>query len=38
VLFRLKLFPREQVLKETDAVLADIRKQYPTVKKIGVQG
>jgi hypothetical protein len=35
---RLKQFPREQVLKETDAVFADIRKQYPSVKKIGVQG
>ena len=31
-------FPREQVVKESDAVLADIRKQFPAVKKIGVQG
>jgi hypothetical protein len=37
-LHRLKTVPRDQVLKETDAVLADIHKQYPAVKKIGVQG
>jgi hypothetical protein len=34
----LKQFPRDEVLKETDAVFADILKQYPAVKKIGVQG
>jgi hypothetical protein len=38
MLCRLKAFPSDQVLKESDAVLADIRKQYPAVKKIGVQG
>ncbi|KAF8065771.1 cmbl [Scenedesmus sp. PABB004] len=31
-------FPRERILSETDAVLADVRKQYPSVKKLGVQG
>jgi len=35
---RLKLYPRDKVLQETNEILSDIRKQYPSVKKIGVQG
>jgi hypothetical protein len=26
------------ILKDTDAILADIRKSYPSVKKVGQQG
>jgi hypothetical protein len=38
LLLRRALFPREQVLNETAAVQADIRKTFPSVKKFGVQG
>lgn len=34
----LQRYPRERVLSESDAVLADIKKAFPSVKKIGVQG
>eukprot|EP00878_Enallax_costatus_P000565 GHUV01000663.1.p1 GENE.GHUV01000663.1~~GHUV01000663.1.p1 ORF type:complete len:286 (+),score=54.47 GHUV01000663.1:126-983(+) len=32
------LFPKQQVIVESQAVIADIRKQHPSVKKIGAQG
>jgi carboxymethylenebutenolidase len=32
------LYPRERVVKETAAVLGDIRKLYPNVKNIGAEG
>lgn len=35
---RRALYPKAQVLNESEAVIADIKKQYPAVKKIGAVG